>query len=180
MTVDAAVATPAPGGRQHRDRCGSDPGGLRRYGFHGLSRILALVWPVGCDLPAASCCCIRPAGPAARLVPARLVGIHHLPLLAGVRTTRGDRNLLVLLTVTFWLLTIATFAGNAFLAQLSGNVLMVDAAVALFLSAASIVNGAWGVAPSSPRRRQGQWNPHDVDRSCASATVAPPGGSRSR
>ncbi|MTD15492.1 hypothetical protein GIS00_16270 [Nakamurella sp. YIM 132087] len=65
-------------------------------------------------------------------------------LLAATRTTRTITLIFALLTATFWILTIATFAGNAGLAQFSGYVLVLDAVVALFLSASAIVNGTWG------------------------------------
>lgn len=64
-------------------------------------------------------------------------------LLAALKTTTTIAAIFVLLTLTFWLLTIATFQGSTGLAHLSGYVLLVDAALALFLSAASIVNTTW-------------------------------------
>jgi hypothetical protein len=67
-------------------------------------------------------------------------------LLAAVRTTRTIAAIFVLLTIAFWLLTIGTFGSNTSLNHLSGYVLVADAALALFLSAASIVNGTWGRA----------------------------------
>jgi succinate-acetate transporter protein len=65
-------------------------------------------------------------------------------LLASLRTTRTIAAIFVLLTATFWLLTVGTFTGSATLSHASGVVLLLDAALALFLSAASIVNGTWG------------------------------------
>lgn len=65
-------------------------------------------------------------------------------LLASLRTTRTIAGIFVLLTATFWLLTVATFTGSTALSHASGYVLLADAALALFLSAASIVNGTWG------------------------------------
>ena len=65
-------------------------------------------------------------------------------LLASLKTTRTITGIFVLLTVTFWLLTIGTFQGSSGLSHLSGYVLLLDAALALFLSAASIVNDTWG------------------------------------
>jgi succinate-acetate transporter protein len=65
-------------------------------------------------------------------------------LLASLRTTRTISAIFVLLTVTFWLLTIGTFSSSTSLSHFSGYVLVLDALLALFLSAASIVNGTWG------------------------------------
>jgi succinate-acetate transporter protein len=65
-------------------------------------------------------------------------------LLAAVRTTTTILAIFALLTLTFWLLTIGTFAGSTALSHTSGYVLLVDAALALFLSAAAIVNDTWG------------------------------------
>jgi succinate-acetate transporter protein len=64
-------------------------------------------------------------------------------LLAALKTTTTIAAIFVLLTLTFWLLTIATFQSSTGLAHLSGYVLLVDAALALFLSAASIINATW-------------------------------------
>jgi succinate-acetate transporter protein len=65
-------------------------------------------------------------------------------LLASLRTTRTITGIFALLTVTFWLLTIGTFTTSTTLSHLSGYVLVVDALLALFLSAAAIVNDTWG------------------------------------
>jgi hypothetical protein len=65
-------------------------------------------------------------------------------LLASLRTTLTITAIFVLLTATFWILTVGTFSGSAGVSKASGYVLLVDALLALFLSAASIVNGTWG------------------------------------
>lgn len=67
-------------------------------------------------------------------------------LLAALRTTRTIAGIFVLLAATFWMLTVGTFTGSTALSQASGYVLLADALLALFLSAASIVNGTWGRA----------------------------------
>lgn len=67
-------------------------------------------------------------------------------LVASLRTTRTITAIFLLLALTFWLLTIATYTGNAGLARLSGWVLLVDALLALFLSASHIVNTTFGRA----------------------------------
>jgi hypothetical protein len=67
-------------------------------------------------------------------------------LLASLRTTLTISGIFVLLTAAFWLLTWGTFVESTTLAHLSGYVLMLDALLALYLSAASVVNGTWGRA----------------------------------
>jgi uncharacterized protein len=67
-------------------------------------------------------------------------------LIASLKTTRTIAAIFVLLAVTFWLLTIATYTGSTVLAHFSGYVLLLDALLALFLSFASIVNTTFGRA----------------------------------
>jgi succinate-acetate transporter protein len=65
-------------------------------------------------------------------------------LLAAVRTTRTVLLIFVLLTTVFYLAAFGSFLENAFLSELAGYVLIADAVVALYLSAASIVAATWG------------------------------------
>jgi succinate-acetate transporter protein len=65
-------------------------------------------------------------------------------LLASIATTRTILTIFVLLTVTFYLAAIGSFADSTSISKAAGYVLVADAAVALYLSAASIVNGTWG------------------------------------
>ena len=50
----------------------------------------------------------------------------------------------VLLTAVFYLAAIGSFTGSASLSHLSGYLLIADAALALYLSASTIVNATWG------------------------------------
>ncbi len=65
-------------------------------------------------------------------------------LLASIATTWTILTIFVLLTAVFYLAAIGSFADNTSISKLAGYVLLADAAVALYLSAASIVNGTWG------------------------------------
>lgn len=65
-------------------------------------------------------------------------------LLASIRTTRTVLAIFVLLTAVFYLAALGSFLGNASLSQAAGYVLVVDALLALYLSASSIVNITWG------------------------------------
>lgn len=64
--------------------------------------------------------------------------------LASLKVTVTVAAILGLLAVVFWTLTIGTFTENTGLSHFSGYLLFVDAALALFLSAATVINEAWG------------------------------------
>lgn len=64
--------------------------------------------------------------------------------LASLKVTVTVAAILGLLAVVFWTLTIGTFTQNTGLSHFSGYVLFVDAALALYLSAATVINEAWG------------------------------------
>lgn len=64
--------------------------------------------------------------------------------LAAVRTTMTVLTIFVLLTAVFYLAALGAFLESAGLSELAGYVLVVDAAAALYLSAALVVNGTWG------------------------------------
>jgi succinate-acetate transporter protein len=65
-------------------------------------------------------------------------------LLASVRTTRTVLTIFVLLTAVFYLAAFGSFPDSTSLSKAAGYVLVLDALVALYLSAASIVNETWG------------------------------------
>ncbi len=83
--------------------------------------------------------------------PAAVVGMFLLAwavfttymLLASVRTTRTVLAIFVLLTAVFYLAALGSFTGDASLSELAGYLLLVDAALALYLSASTIVNTTW-------------------------------------
>lgn len=64
--------------------------------------------------------------------------------LASLKVTITVAAILGLLAIVFWTLCIGTFNQNTGLSHFSGYLLFVDAALALFLSAASVINEAWG------------------------------------
>jgi uncharacterized protein len=64
--------------------------------------------------------------------------------LASLKVTITVAAILGLLAIVFWTLCIGTFNKSTGLSHFSGYVLFVDAALALFLSAASVINEAWG------------------------------------
>jgi uncharacterized protein len=84
--------------------------------------------------------------------PASVIGMFLLAwgifstymLLAALRTNTTTIVIFVLLSAVFYLAAISNFTGNAGLGELAGFVLVADAAVALYASAALIVNDTWG------------------------------------
>lgn len=64
-------------------------------------------------------------------------------LLAALRTNLTTVAVFVLLTAVFWLASLGAFLGSAALGHLAGYVLFVDAALALYASAAVIVSHTW-------------------------------------
>jgi uncharacterized protein len=64
-------------------------------------------------------------------------------LLAALRTNLTTIAIFVVLTAVFYLNAVAAFAGNSDLGQFAGYLLIVDAALALYASAAIIVNTTW-------------------------------------
>jgi uncharacterized protein len=64
-------------------------------------------------------------------------------LLAALRTNTTTIAIFVLLTAVFYLNAIASFAGSTGLGHFAGYLLVVDAALALYASAAIIVNTTW-------------------------------------
>lgn len=64
-------------------------------------------------------------------------------LLAALRTNLTTIAIFVLLTAVFYLAAFGAFLENESLGHLAGHVLIVDAAIALYASAAIIVNTTW-------------------------------------
>ena len=86
--------------------------------------------------------------------PATVIGMYLLAwgifstymLLAALKTNTTTIVIFVLLCAVFYLAAIGNFTGNTGIGELAGLVLIADAAVALYASAALIVNDTWGRA----------------------------------
>ena len=63
--------------------------------------------------------------------------------LASVRTTKTVLRIFVLLSAVFYLDASGSFLASTALSELSGYVLIVEAVLALYLSASTIVNETW-------------------------------------
>ena len=60
-----------------------------------------------------------------------------------MRTTKTVMTILLVLTAVFYLAAIGSFTGNATISHVSGYLLILDAVLALYLSASTIVNATW-------------------------------------
>ncbi len=65
-------------------------------------------------------------------------------LLAALKTNLTTIVIFTLLSAVFYLAALGSFTGSAGTSEIAGYVLVLDAAVALYASAALIVNGTWG------------------------------------